>query len=55
MQLTGADAKKFELGDLNVEKGAQSNVSAASVGLKKSGMDKLREIGRKYPHFKANG
>lgn len=55
MNLQGSDAKKLELGDLNVEKGGDTNLKLQSEMAKDMAMDELRIIGRKRNFGKANG
>jgi len=55
MELQGADAQSYTLGDFSISKGGESNLAKARNYFKESGMDKLRALGRAARYVKANG
>lgn len=47
MQTFGADVSSVQLGEFNVKKGSDTNLSTVGRGLEKAGMEKLKGIGRR--------
>ena len=55
MNTLGGDAESYKIGDFSVKKGGDTNLVKTSQGLKRMAMEELNAIGRKSPHYKANG